>query len=294
MADFLTRLVARTLDMVPKVEPVVPPLVSSRFDQAEDGALGLVEDIDETTSAFQPPGSDARLMPPSVVLPPDPLTTPSARRTPRARNATYSSQTWSTTESAPPPAPEPEGSVQPVKTVPAPPSLAQTRSSLEGVQPSAQRRSTASPTVQVPEAVTPAGRTTPDLQTQPHVTAPPPLVDRVDLASQKSSATAPESFPVERQRSPDDAAQPAARIGPLESRDSAGLPEHPVVIPREDRPGVSPRLERVEPAPPVIRVTVGRVEVRATRSPEPRPQPARPRPTLSLDDYLKRRDGGER
>ncbi|HME31289.1 MAG TPA: hypothetical protein VKG65_00915 [Terriglobales bacterium] len=41
---------------------------------------------------------------------------------------------------------------------------------------------------------------------------------------------------------------------------------------------------------PVMRVTIGRVEVRAVfPAPAPRrAQPARPRPTLSLDDYLKR------
>jgi hypothetical protein len=43
-------------------------------------------------------------------------------------------------------------------------------------------------------------------------------------------------------------------------------------------------------SPPVINVTIGRVEVRAVQAPtgRPRVEPARPKP-LSLDDYLKQR-----
>lgn len=52
------------------------------------------------------------------------------------------------------------------------------------------------------------------------------------------------------------------------------------------------------PAPqsaPVIRVTIGRIEVRAV-APEvqsPRPRSPRPKPALSLENYLKQRNGGE-
>jgi len=49
--------------------------------------------------------------------------------------------------------------------------------------------------------------------------------------------------------------------------------------------------ERVE-VPPTINVTIGRVEVRATQAPQPaqrRAESASPR--MSLDDYLRRRNG---
>ena len=49
--------------------------------------------------------------------------------------------------------------------------------------------------------------------------------------------------------------------------------------------------------PPSIRVTIGRVEVKATMSPVSFPRPAsalRRASTLTLDDYLKRRSGGKR
>ncbi len=47
---------------------------------------------------------------------------------------------------------------------------------------------------------------------------------------------------------------------------------------------------------PVVRVTIGRVEVRANFSfpPSAPRQPAKSRPTLSLEDYLKARNGGGR
>jgi hypothetical protein len=54
-----------------------------------------------------------------------------------------------------------------------------------------------------------------------------------------------------------------------------------------------------ESAPPVIRVTIGRIEVRAVLSPTSspaaeRPAPARTSPVLSLDEYLKQHSGRQR
>jgi hypothetical protein len=60
-------------------------------------------------------------------------------------------------------------------------------------------------------------------------------------------------------------------------------------------PDSSPQLP-AQPEPPVIKVTIGRVEIRATASPISTP-PSRsaskpPQPTLSLENYLKSRNGG--
>jgi hypothetical protein len=53
--------------------------------------------------------------------------------------------------------------------------------------------------------------------------------------------------------------------------------------------------QRSPKSPPIIRVTIGRVEVRAIQSPAPRPKQAKPRPPkLSLEDYLRKRAGGSR
>jgi hypothetical protein len=48
--------------------------------------------------------------------------------------------------------------------------------------------------------------------------------------------------------------------------------------------------------PPTIRVTIGRIEVRAIMPPSPptRAKPVRPGPTLSLEDYLKQRNKGQK
>ena len=63
-------------------------------------------------------------------------------------------------------------------------------------------------------------------------------------------------------------------------------------------PGDQPRTAQ-EPAPtaPTIRVSIGRIEVRAIMPPAPpaqRTPPARPRPQLSLEDYLQRHGGRSR
>jgi hypothetical protein len=72
------------------------------------------------------------------------------------------------------------------------------------------------------------------------------------------------------------------------------------------QPHVAPYIEPAAPAPakpgampeppPTIQVRIGRVEVRAIMSPAPPPRPKPPRrgPTLSLDEYLKQRNGGQR
>ena len=53
-----------------------------------------------------------------------------------------------------------------------------------------------------------------------------------------------------------------------------------------------------EPPAPTIRVAIGRIEVRAIMPPPATPTrqtaPTTPRPELSLDDYLKQRNGGQR
>jgi hypothetical protein len=47
-------------------------------------------------------------------------------------------------------------------------------------------------------------------------------------------------------------------------------------------------------SPPIVRVTIGRIEVRAVQSPAPTPKPAKPppEPKLSLQEYLHKRERG--
>lgn len=68
----------------------------------------------------------------------------------------------------------------------------------------------------------------------------------------------------------------------------------PIGATSEGRAAIRPEAS---PQPPTIRVTIGRVEVQAVMPPAPAPvfaPPARHEPRLSLDDYLKQRDEGQR
>ena len=99
------------------------------------------------------------------------------------------------------------------------------------------------------------------------------------------------------------AASDSAELGPR----ATPAPPEPSDVPHQITPHVvPPRLEnypergsreqRVAASEePTIRVAIGRIEVRAvTPPPAPRPTPARPGPSLSLDAYLQQRNGGRR
>lgn len=75
----------------------------------------------------------------------------------------------------------------------------------------------------------------------------------------------------------------------------AAPPVAPVVVPRTIRHQPDQRQKREpEPPAPIIRVAIGRIEVRAiTPPPARRETPTRPGPLLSLDDYLKQRNEGQ-
>ena len=73
----------------------------------------------------------------------------------------------------------------------------------------------------------------------------------------------------------------------------ASLPQSQRVTTSER--SAAPTTEAASSAP-TIRVTIGRIDVRAVTPPPPapRPKPIRAGPTLSLDDYTRQRKGGER
>lgn len=126
----------------------------------------------------------------------------------------------------------------------------------------------------------------------------------------------PESFKVERSFLPQgshlkptvEPVQPAAELTPVEPfRQRAAEPL--IVRPQwiwpsgpEGEKGPergATRLEESQLRPmisgPTIKVTIGRIDVRAVMQQVPVPEPAKtPTPRLSLDDYLRSRDGGKR
>lgn len=107
---------------------------------------------------------------------------------------------------------------------------------------------------------------------------------------------------------PDTSREPiTASVWPHDITPLAVAPRKTTVALDAPHPAASPSIPPQETSPmtlresaaqtrlPRITVTIGRVEVRATPpSPPPRPRSQPPAPALSLDEYLKRRDGGKR
>lgn len=135
-------------------------------------------------------------------------------------------------------------------------------------------------------------------------TAPASLARFVNVRGLPASASV-----VDQPRLPEVAAvlpamppAPAVSFQPASVPDAPHQPAVPAILypstptpvrPRE--PVASPPREPVAPPhPPRITVTIGRVEVRAIPPPPPRPSPQSPAPKLSLDEYLRRREGGTR
>jgi hypothetical protein len=131
----------------------------------------------------------------------------------------------------------------------------------QGVGPQIESTARAAPIAPlITPAVTSAGGTR-----QPNAAAPM-LIESAAPASPTTLLIAPMAVPARETRQPDSAAptMPATK-----------------------------ELAAEREQAPTIKITIGRVDVRAVMpaAPAPRPAPARRDPQLSLDDYLKRRSG---
>jgi hypothetical protein len=112
----------------------------------------------------------------------------------------------------------------------------------------------------------------------PTIASPPALAPTADAAMPESTR------PLTRAEAPTaQAADPVAALPSLRAASASPIaPQFPAAA-------LQP------PAPPTIRVTIGRIEVRAITPPArpaPRATSERRGPALSLDGYLKRRNGG--
>ena len=120
---------------------------------------------------------------------------------------------------------------------------------------------------------------------------------RSDREPENPSTFTPAGDPSDSE--PDSAILPTPRY---ETSAPAIIPANPVMVARPAEPKMSPGPSPLAPpltketSEPSIRVTIGRVEVRAIfpTPPANRTQPQRSRPTLSLDEYLKRNSGAGR
>ena len=103
--------------------------------------------------------------------------------------------------------------------------------------------------------------------------------------------------PSAQAREPGSQPTPASALPPSNQPQRGDTKPPPVVVQTRIAPlvekGLDFSLSRPSPQPqPTVRVTIGRIEVRAVGSPE---SPAKPRatpPVMNLDDYLRRRNQG--
>ncbi len=153
-----------------------------------------------------------------------------------------------------------------------------------------------------PRVVEPAVPTSPPRTVEGSGTGPEPRRHAATVvpAAPAVPARAPSMQPLATQRAPlpqrqagsEGEAEAPRRRPEVSGRAAAPEPIAPPVrrAAARELPGQTQRAAAPEPAP-TIQVTIGRIEVRAAPA-APAPTKAGQRPLLSLDEYLRRRNGG--
>ena len=288
MSDFLSHLAARALDAAPVIQPR-PLTMFEPWPTA--GALGARRPPDITPDDVSTTAVSAeRVRPPAVNVPAPVVPPVESNRSARRPAAPI-------TDDAPAAAVPSTRSDFPARSAaPRDPASSPT------IAPIIER--TVSPAIAVPQPV------------------PPPIVDRRDEAHRPAEPTLPvERLIVERKRI--DRAPEKTPVPVLTPQtDLVEKSTAPVTSPSIIQPVVERVIDRREditpltqssnarssstqvtttpgaplepPAPPVIHVTIGRVEVRATPPPAPLRRTPPVTSTMSLEEYLRSRNGGRR
>jgi hypothetical protein len=268
MADFLTRLARRAIGTEPTVRPVLAPLFAPGPDLPAVGA-------DDSLIAIEEQDHDA------------PAHVPSSRRPVRG--------------AAPPSGPIGE----PASTLPVPhpplsalamPTAAPSEPSASGSPQSASRAAVPPPSPlsgDQPAAAPPAGQ--PTVEVPPLAAAPP---ERAEVIASRAAAAS-----VDRPAVAESLPRPVEPTGLLTSVSIAnkGRSEESAARPVESAMAATPPPAEAAPpppptVPPTIRVSIGRIDVRAVQAPVSAPRrtvptaPAAP----SLEEYLRARGGGRR
>jgi hypothetical protein len=145
------------------------------------------------------------------------------------------------------------------------------------------------------------------LRGKPVVSADPNALEtsRNELTPEQQGLIAP-AVPVQKRGSEPpapvaDAEHPPRIVAPVTVTTRGSDRDEPTTLPSAI---LKPRLQAPEPiawaaqppmsqpAEPIVHVTIGRVEIRAVPAPSAPKRTAPPKPTLSLGDYLRRRNGG--
>jgi hypothetical protein len=297
MSDYLGNIAAKALDLV----PLIRPRPAALFEPAPDVGGATGSRIGGSAQVLHDPPSVRTIAPDPAAQPPLPLQQGGVHSTVSPHQSlTDDPMSYKDTIGRAPPS----GNRQPVHTAGMPEMVA-------ALQPLASPANAFRYT---------APSTTPDLESETPMEQrggePPPgrrsLVVPGDSAptdedTEPNAWFAPETLP--QATAPSSAHTDRgfhdvflAETGSPSARRTDRTTGKIVIQPLVKQEGVPPVPTAVDPASaaaptPIIRVSIGRVEVRAIVSPPPpvsRPRAVRPSTTLSLDEYLKSRQRGQR
>jgi hypothetical protein len=259
--DFFTRLAERALGMSPLAQPVIAPAFAP--EPGVPAGAGSLEWAEAFQAAGEPAASEAA----SIPAPGGPIVRQGHGSDPHAPSAAA--------PVSPAPSTPPAASIPPAS----PPADASAEPPLLGDRAPGARETSIPVSAASMEPVEPAPAREPARL----------LVPGLRPAAQPAAAG--ESISGRQARLPVPSQAPALDLAPpveagdYPARREATLPAQPAWSGAEAAQG-----------PPTIRITIGRVEVRAVQSPSAAPaQPApRPGPALSLEAYLKERNEARR
>lgn len=289
MSDYLSHLVARSLNLAEAIQP----RFASRFEPRDLGvanSLSRLEEVETEVSGSQaqrfsqsnqrlrsptdPPAEDLFIQPlqPSARPTSTPLES-STQPSVRPASTPLESSTWKASEILPQTA-IPRESSQLIQ----PESMEVTSTESQNITPQVpiERVPVLKPMIQrLIERINPAADST--LQTMLQ-------------SSERSNVEQTIGNPIQPAIQP---AVLAPAVSPVISSDinNAGINQLRIPATLLD----CPESGSAKPEQPVIRVTIGRIDVRLVSSPAPsKPQPKEAAPKLSLDDFLKSRNGGSK
>lgn len=281
MADFITRLAERALGVAPVVQPVMPSMFAP---EPISHSPALERDSEATTS---PGDLDRPRTPLAQETPPAP-DAPTGRPAAMAQQEDQSGVALSSAMPG-----SPRGTPE---SRPGPSHLSESGSSERGAMTGKEDQRGSSQTAASHPQTSPETRPETLHRAEPE---PPSAEDESGEAVFRPLRTLLD-------RGQGETLPPVPSPGAQASLD-ASEDAPPPVTPRMVRPQFDgylerglqePRVATPESSEPAIRVTIGRIEVRAiTPPPMPpaqRTTPARPGPELSLDDYLKQHNGRQR
>jgi hypothetical protein len=286
MADFITRLAERALGVAPVVQPLIPSMFAP---EPISHSTGLEWDSETSTSLGDLGWPRARSVQETLPARDAPTERPADPAMAQQEDQSDDALSSGTPESRPRPSHLGE-------------SASSERGAMTGKEDQQGSPRTTARHPQTSPEIRPATlhRTEPGPKRRGLPLGPPSAEDESDEAVFRPLGTLLD-------RGQGETLPPVPSPGAQASLD-ASEDAPPPVAPRMIRPQLDGYLERgpqeprvapAESSAPAIRVTIGRIEVRAITSPPPMPpaqrtMPTRPGPELSLDDYLKQHNGRQR